>query len=48
MEGQVLIFISPRNRVVQLYLQALGSLFVASYDSEGYCGDIRTHLHERV
>jgi hypothetical protein len=29
------IFISPRNRVAQLYLWALGSLFVASYDSQG-------------
>jgi hypothetical protein len=32
-EGQVPIFISPRNRMVQLYPQALGSLFVASYGS---------------
>jgi hypothetical protein len=31
MEGQVLIFITPRNRVARLYPQALGSLFVASY-----------------
>jgi hypothetical protein len=36
LEGQVLVFIYPRNRVAQLYLQALGSLFVASYDSQGY------------
>jgi hypothetical protein len=36
LEGQVPIFISPRNRVAQLYPQALGSLFVASYDSQGY------------
>jgi hypothetical protein len=27
LEGQVLIFISPRNRMAQLYPQALGSLF---------------------
>jgi hypothetical protein len=27
MEGQVPVFISPRNRMVQLYPQALGSLF---------------------
>jgi hypothetical protein len=33
LEGQVPAFISPRNRVAQLYPQALGSLFVASYDS---------------
>jgi hypothetical protein len=32
--------------VVQLYLQALGFLFVASYDSQGYGGGIRTRLHE--
>jgi hypothetical protein len=30
--GQVPVFISPRNRVAKLYTQALGSLFVASYD----------------
>jgi hypothetical protein len=30
---------SPRNRV------ALGSLFVASYNSQGYGGGIRTRLH---
>jgi hypothetical protein len=44
MEGQVPIFISPRNRVAQLYPQALGSIFVASYDLQGYSGGIRTHL----
>jgi hypothetical protein len=33
LEGQVPVFISPKNRVVQLYPQALDSLFVASYDS---------------
>jgi hypothetical protein len=38
LEGQVLVFISPRNRVAQLYPQALGFLFVASYDSQGYGG----------
>jgi hypothetical protein len=43
--GQVPVFISPRNRVVQLYPQALGSLFVASHDSQGYGGGIRTRLH---
>jgi hypothetical protein len=36
MEGQVPIFITPRERVAELYPQALGSLFVASYDSQGY------------
>jgi hypothetical protein len=32
LEGQATVFISPRNRVTQLYPQALGSLFVASYE----------------
>jgi hypothetical protein len=45
LEGQVHVFISSRNRVARLYLLALGSLFVASYDSQGYGGGIRTHLH---
>jgi hypothetical protein len=31
--------------VAQLYHQALGSLFVASYDSQGYGGGIQTRLH---
>jgi hypothetical protein len=35
LEGQVPVFISPRNRVARLYPQALGSLFVASYDLQG-------------
>jgi hypothetical protein len=30
LEGQVPVFISPRKRVIQLYPQALDSLFVAS------------------
>jgi hypothetical protein len=32
LESHVPVFISSRNRVAQLYPQALGSLFVASYD----------------
>jgi hypothetical protein len=36
LEGQVPVFISRRNGVAQLYLRALGSLFVASYDSQGF------------
>jgi hypothetical protein len=44
LEGHVPVFISPRNRVVRLYLQAPGFLFVASYDSQGYGGGIRTRL----
>jgi hypothetical protein len=39
-EGQVLVFIFPSNRVAKLYPQALGSLFVASCDSQGYDGGI--------
>jgi hypothetical protein len=45
LEGQVPKFISPRNRVAQLYPRALDSLFVASYDSQGYGGGILTRLH---
>jgi hypothetical protein len=44
-EGQIPVFISPRNLVAQLYPQALGSRFVASYDSQGYGGGIRPSLH---
>jgi hypothetical protein len=40
LEGQVPVFISPRNRVAWLYSQALGSLFFASYDSQGYGGGL--------
>jgi hypothetical protein len=43
--SQVSGFISPRNRVAQLYPQTLGSLFIASYDSQGYGGGIRLRLH---
>jgi hypothetical protein len=39
LEGQVPVFVS------QLYPQALSSLFVASYDSQGYGGGIRNRLH---
>jgi hypothetical protein len=45
LEGQVPVFISPRNRVARLYPQALGFLTVASYDSQGYGGGIRPRLH---
>jgi hypothetical protein len=40
--GQVPVCISPRNRVDQVYPRALGSLYVASYDSQGYGGGIPT------
>jgi hypothetical protein len=41
LEGYVPVFIFLRNRVAQLYPQVLSSLFVASYDSQGYGGGIR-------
>jgi hypothetical protein len=45
LEGQVPVFIFPRNRVARFYPQALCSLSVAYHDSRGYGGDIRTPLH---
>jgi hypothetical protein len=45
LEDQVPVFISPRNSVAQLHPQALGYLFVAFYDSQGYGGIIRPLLH---
>jgi hypothetical protein len=48
LEGQVPVFISPRNMVAQLYSRALSSLFVASYDSQDCCGRILTLLHTGV
>jgi hypothetical protein len=48
LEDQVPVFISPRKRVAQFYPQALGYLFVASYDSQGYSGSIRRRLHAEI
>jgi hypothetical protein len=48
LDGQVHVFKSPRNTVAQLYHQALGSLFVASYDSQGCGVGIRNHLHTGI
>jgi hypothetical protein len=45
LEGQVPVFISSRNKVAQLYPQALGSLFAATYDLKDYGGGILTLLH---
>jgi hypothetical protein len=45
LEGQVPVFISPRNRVAQLYPRVLGSLSVTPYDSQGYGVGILTRLH---
>jgi hypothetical protein len=39
LEGQVPVFISPRNRVAQLYSH------VTPYGSQGYGGGIRPRLH---
>jgi hypothetical protein len=36
LEDQVPVFISLKNRLARLYPQALGSLFVAPYESQGY------------
>jgi hypothetical protein len=47
LEGQVLVYMSPRNKVAQVYPRALGSCFVSSYDSQGYDGGIRTRLRTR-
>jgi hypothetical protein len=44
LEGQVPRFISPRNRVAQLYSRALVSLCVASNDSQDYGGGILTRV----
>jgi hypothetical protein len=48
LEGQVPVFVTPRNMVALLYPQVPGSLFVASYDSQGYGGGIRPRLHMRT
>jgi hypothetical protein len=45
LEGLVPEFISPMSRLAQLFPRTLGSIFVASYDSQGYSGGILTHLH---
>jgi hypothetical protein len=42
LEGQIPVFISLRNRVASYTLRALGSLYVVSYDSQGYGGGILT------
>jgi hypothetical protein len=44
LEGQVPVFISPRNRV-PVIPPGIGFPFVASYDSQGYRGGIQTRLH---
>jgi hypothetical protein len=46
LKSQIPVFISPRNTVAQVYPHALGSLFVASYDSQSYGEDIRLRVHK--
>jgi hypothetical protein len=41
------MYVPPRNRVARLYPHSLGSLFIASYDSQGYGGGILTYFHTR-
>jgi hypothetical protein len=43
--GRVPAFISPMNKVAQLWPQAMGSLFFASYDSQGYGEGVQPCLH---
>jgi hypothetical protein len=38
LEDQIPMFTSPKNKVAQLYPQALDSFLIASYDSQGYGG----------
>jgi hypothetical protein len=45
MEGQIPVFISTRNNVARLYPQALASLYVTSYDSQGYGRGMRLRFH---
>jgi hypothetical protein len=44
-EDQVPVFMSPSNRVTQLYPQAPGSRFVAFSDCQGYGWGTTTRLH---
>jgi hypothetical protein len=48
LEDQVPVFISPRNRVAQLYLQALGSFYFASCDWQENGVDIHPPLSTLV
>jgi hypothetical protein len=42
LEGQVPVFIFPRNKVAQLYSQVLVFLYIAYYGSQGCRGSLRT------
>jgi hypothetical protein len=43
--NQISVFVSPSDRLAQLYPQAPGFLFVAFYESHGYGGGSLTGLH---
>jgi hypothetical protein len=43
LEDQVSVFMSPSDRVAQLYPLPLDSLFVVFYDSQDYGGGILNH-----
>jgi hypothetical protein len=45
LEGQVPVFIFPKERVAQLYPQTLGSFFVGSYVWKGHDRGFRPCLH---
>jgi hypothetical protein len=45
LKGQVPVFISPRNRLAQLYSRALDSHLVPPYDSQGYGGSIPQYVY---
>jgi hypothetical protein len=45
LEGYAALFISPSNRVAQLYPQAQGFFFITSCDLQGYSEGVRIHLH---
>jgi hypothetical protein len=46
LKDHVPVFVSPSDRVAQLYPHTPGSLFVAFHDSQGYGGGILTRLHK--
>jgi hypothetical protein len=48
LEGQVSLIYFVSDRVAQLYSQTLSSIFIVSYDSQGYGRGIRTRLHART
>jgi hypothetical protein len=45
LKDRVSVFMSVRDTAAKLHPQALGSHFIASYDSQIYGGGIPTRLH---